>query len=173
VSDELDPEVLADLQLRSRSSYDSTRTRTADYDWTKPVDVAQWKCRTQACAERIGVTQEAVDRLADANRVLARMKQPSVTVDEVMLCPTCYADTASKAARIQQAVRDRSAQIIRQLKASAKTITVETSKTTYTLSPDAAYSKLTEWGHPDVEGLRNAIRERLEGKAGKRKAGDL
>lgn len=154
MSDEIDPEVLADLQLRASSQYDSTRTRGAGvYDWKKPNDVAQWPCKRAKCRKPVGVTQEAVDRFEDMNRILGNMMppEPRATIGEVVFCDECAAAMARTMIDLNVEKRSKLADVIRAMKESA--------------NPRAEHDlikKLNRLDHPDVTGLIESLAAKLE-----------
>lgn len=149
--EELDPEVLADLQLRESSQYDPKRTRTARYDWRQPDIVAHWPCRRPGCGQTIGVTQEAVDALRVANERMQQEGEREIPTDAVMICPPCkvvFEDVlAEKAARRRAEIRD----LVLRMKESPNP-----------RSEHETIKRLTKLGHPDVVGLIEHLAAKLE-----------
>jgi hypothetical protein len=81
----MDPEVLADLQLREQSVHDHTRSRR-EASWVPPVFVLDWKCRHPRCDARVPVTGDVVERLAKFNEHLATRGERPIPCDAVLLC---------------------------------------------------------------------------------------
>lgn len=82
-----DPEVVADLQLRSSSEYDRGRSRgNPSLTYQRPVFVATWPCRHPRCPERVPVTQDTVDQLETFNGYLTRREERHVGVEAVVVC---------------------------------------------------------------------------------------
>ena len=111
-----DPEVLADLRLRDRTSRERADRRTAPglnagqdldglspelaalYDGAPDPIVEHWPCRGR-CGRMVGVPKVALERLEDANRMLPRRERP-IGKHEVMWCPDCKrADDEARAAQ--------------------------------------------------------------------------
>lgn len=99
----LDPEVLADLRRREASERDPSRTRSDPSAWTEPAIVEHWPCR-KGCGAMVGVTREAVDTLATANRMLASRREQPIAKAKVMWCPECKARD-DELARMETAAR--------------------------------------------------------------------
>lgn len=108
-----DPEVRADLALRDRSARDRPGRRgivgldvgqdpdglSPDlarlYDSPPDPIVESWPCRG-GCGQNVGVTQVGLDRLAEANAMLARRGEKPIGRHEVMWCPNCRPGTAER-----------------------------------------------------------------------------
>lgn len=148
-----DPEVIADLQLRART----VRERGGNANiptYTPPVTVADWQCRG-GCGSTVGVTQDAIDRLEIFNRQLARKSEAPLDPNRIVFCDACKARGSSKAGESNRNKVDRLAGVIRQLKASK--------------GPEQERELMLQaeaLGHPDVPGLVQAIRNRLDAKSG-------
>lgn len=163
MSEEIDPEVLADLQLRKASEHDRTRTRTANYSWRPPEDVAHWKCRNPKCSAMVGVTQEAVDAAAVFDRELHRQRESPLDRERIAMCVECRQLFFKQRADKNRAQVDGLAGLIRELKGDPP-------------RPDrerTLIEQIRHMHHPDVDALVQAIRERREGGKSKRKAGSL
>lgn len=106
-----DPEVRSDLALRDRTARERPGRRGVVgldvgqdpdglspalarlYDGAPDPDVESWPCRG-GCGRMVGVPQVAIDRLAEANRMLARRGEKPIARHEVMWCPSCRPTTA-------------------------------------------------------------------------------
>lgn len=81
-----DPEIIADMQFRSRSELDRSRTgRAANPFDATPVE--QWPCRK--CGVLVGVTRAAIDAFTTCNAQLRRCGEDPIAKDRVMWCPAC------------------------------------------------------------------------------------
>ncbi len=161
MSDEMDPEVLADLELRSATERDKTRSRgNGVYSWQRPVIVARWPCRNVKCRAPVDVTQDAIDHLAMCNRWLAQRNEPPIATSEVVMCLACRELLVEWEARKNKRVGEDMAVAIRQLKASNNPET------------DADLLRtLKACKHPDLPGLLGTLRASLEAR--KRKPGRM
>lgn len=158
---EPDPEVIADLQLRAASERDSSRSRGAEYTWTKPVMVENWKCRSSSCENVVGVTDAAVEAKATWDRMLHRKMEASLVKSTIVFCDACKARGVAMAPDNNRGHVDALAEAIRKLKDSGDA-TRETE----------LIKKLEKLHHPDITGLIKAITERRvaeSGRVGKRK----
>lgn len=106
-----DPEVCSDLALRDRTARDRPGRRGVAglgagqdpdglspalarlYDSAPDPDVENWPCRG-GCGRSVGVTQAGVEKLAEANRLLARRGEKPIGKHEVMWCPACRPNAA-------------------------------------------------------------------------------
>lgn len=145
-----DPESLADLALRSETEHDTSRTRK-EPSWSRPKITDQWPCRT--CGEPVDVTAEAHDALNVFDRILAERGEQSLDTNAIMFCNACRdkhrASAADRRSRENAALKA----LIVKLKASRQ--------------PEQEHeliAQIRNWGHPDVEGLVQAIRDRLASK---------
>lgn len=144
----MDPEVIADLALRSANLRDRSRCKDADavYDWTDPPIVASWPCRGR-CGAQVGVTQHAVDTLAQANERLRARGEPEI--QHVTFCAACVTRFKAEAAERRARNEATMAAMIRELKAG--------------VSPEKErdiLAKLRSMHHPDVDGLARLLAER-------------
>lgn len=151
-----DPEVIADLQLRAATLRDRSRAREMPaFEAAKFVD--SWPCR--ACKQPVPVTDDGVDRYQVFNRQLARLGQERLDHTKIMFCDSCRNEYQRTAADRRRGQVDRMAVVIKKLKASTK--------------PEEEremIKQLEAWHHPDVSGLVQAIRNRLDGTKAKGKA---
>lgn len=169
MSDIEDPEILSDLALRASSERERGRTRGLGvYNWQKPVDVDEWKCRNPKCRVMVGVTQDAVDALADANRILTRRGEEPLSTAEVVVCDSCRVLLAAQLLKRQATNRERVADVVSQLKAGEKSIRVRRDDGVEMVNREAALQQLHVWGHPDVQGLRQWLYEQ-DGKVSSRR----
>jgi hypothetical protein len=168
MSDEIDPEVVADLKLRAYTERDRSRTGSANYDWSKPVIVTQWKCRTPPCKTFVDVTEDTIERWEIFNRELARRGEGPIASHTVLRCDQCEADTrAALAINLRKQV-DRMADVIRQIKAGEKIIRYKSQSGDHAVDEKTALEALKRWGHPDVPGFIAALAERRATNSSKR-----
>lgn len=165
MSHEIDPEVLADLQLRSYSQHDRTRTRGAGvYNWQPPAFVDSWPCRS-GCGAMIQVTEEALHALDVHNRELHHQREAPIDTAGIVFCDACMRRVNVTLPGKRRKQVDGLAEKIRELKADPP--------------PDGERERtlieqIRMLHHPDVEGLVLAIRLRRESKQGaKRSKGNL
>ncbi len=83
-----DPEVIADLKFRAYTERDRSRGG-ADYDWKQPETIGAWKCRVPACGVLVGVTQDAMERVAMFNRELHRRGEAPLDINAIVYCDRC------------------------------------------------------------------------------------
>lgn len=158
--EDLDPEALADIELRNRSMRDRSRGSELPV-YVPPVLVADWKCRGN-CGASVSVTQDALDRLAIFNAELTRKGDAPLDANRIVFCDACKARGMSMAPESNRNKTERLAGVIRKLKASRR----PEEERELMLQLDAL-------GHPDTAGLVAAIRARLDAKSirGKREHG--
>jgi len=175
----MDPEVLADLQLRASSQYDSSRARAPMRPFANPETVERWPCRRPGCSTMVDVTEDAVDRVVQFSAQLERegqsviagrhpRKRPNEYKPEdyrpldataIVFCGECTAVLKESGAAKRRTEVDRMAPLIVELRTDPGP------------NPHREYEivkQLREWKHPDVDGLVAAIRERRSSK-GKQK----
>jgi len=166
MSDEIDPEVIADLKLRAYSQFDSTRSRGEGvYDWKPPAAVTQWKCKTPPCKSFVDVDAETVERWEIFNKRLrangdSKGDARPIASHDVMLCDSCRAEHAKIQPQRLRKRTDRMADVIRQLKAGESVIRFETNEGRHSANRTETFAKLIEWGHPDVTGLQQSLAEK-------------
>lgn len=155
MSEALDPEVIADLQLRAASVYDRTRTGR-EATWSAPDIVTEWPCRMQNCRVPVEVTQEPIDQLAMFNRELERRGEDPIRTNEVMICDSHRKLLAWKRSDSAAKKRERMSDNIRRIKASMKP-----------RNEHDIIAELNRDGHPDVPALLEAIetRQKLAGSS--------
>lgn len=163
MSEEIDPEVLADLQLRKASEYDSTRTRGLGvYAWKPPADVAQWPCRRPGCGAMVGVTQDTVDYLAMTNRWIAegrlvdQLDKRPLASDAVVLCADCRVLLEKMREEKSAARRAETRDLVQRMKASPNP-----------RNEHELIKRLSQLHHPDVTGLIESLAAKLESGANK------
>jgi hypothetical protein len=167
VSEELDPEVVADLRLRAYSERDSSRARVSEHHLAtfRPDDpVAEWKCRNPNCARFMPVTQEAIDRLDDANRHWPKKAgQPPLKSYEVAMCDAC-----------SQWVKDNRSQRLRDKVTKLADLIRRLKDSTHPREATELLADIAKCHHPDIPGLLDAIEAKRASKGDKRgKAGGL
>ena len=152
----MDPEVLADLRLRERTAAERSAASPALYAWKPPVFVGAWKCRT--CEVLVPITTEDLERLAMWNRVLRSRKQEPIDHNRIVFCDACRDSLKAKAGDRRSEEARITGELVRELKAAT--------------NPDserATANRLRDLGHPDVDGLLGALRERAGYGPAKRK----
>lgn len=157
-----DPEVLADLRLRESSAYDRERARPVDISklWSPPVFVAEWRCRfpgpkspAPPCRVMIPVSSDDVERLQIHNDELSRRGEQPIETHEVMLCDAHRKLAAEYRAKRLPELHTKLRDAIQKLKQSnSPRIEKELIETLHKLH------------HPDVEGLLQALEEKLGSK---------
>lgn len=174
MSDEEDPEVIADLQLRAASEFDRTRTRGANYAWRKPPDAATWMCRNPQCRAPVGVPEEAVHALDVHSRRLASLDEKLIDVGEIVMCDACRAVFQSFVEKRQAQIRESMADLIRQFKNGETSFQVKRKDGVYQVNEREALEQLERWGHPDVKGFAQHFQAKREsGKAKKERRGAM
>lgn len=160
--EELDPEVLADLQLRARTLSERgdryLRPSPAQL-YRKPVDAAQWKCRFPRCEILIGVADDVVQYLENFNAELATRGERAIPTDAILVCPEHLKLALEHRAQKQRERSDRMRDNIRKLRAS---------ELDPNLMPDVL-ADLRRDHHPDVDGMVAAMLARLNGSSGGKK----
>lgn len=153
MSDEdLDPEVLADLQLRKASEYDSTRTRGKGiYDWTKPKLIGAWRCRNPQCNQHVGYTQEDHEYAEVFDGLLAKRGEEPLDRKRIALCLECRVLLQQQLANRNRRKVDELAEVIRRMKNSVNP-----------RNEHALIQQLTRLHHPDVPGLLESLAAKLE-----------
>lgn len=164
MSYELDPEVVADLRQRESTTYDSTRTRgNPAAEWKSPDIIAVWPCRIPGCKVKIPVTQEALDNKAVFDRQLSRKGEEPLDIGKIMVCPSCLdfgQNSPERNVRRWQKL-DRIAAAVNTIKNSQ-----------VPKNERESIEQLRRDGHPDVEGLVEAVASRLRNGGGKRERKD-
>lgn len=161
--EELDPEVLADLQLRESSTRDRTRT-AREPRWIRPVLVESWPCRAPRCGNSVEVTEEVVDGLKICNRELVRRGEREIPTDAIVLCDSCKLILEHYRLERRLERNKRIAENVRLLKGSANP-----------RMEHEAIRQLQTDHHPDIAGLLDVLERRLNAeRASKRsRKGDL
>ncbi len=160
MSDDEDPEVRADAQLRASSMFDRTRTGEPNYAWQPPAVIGAWKCRTPACKRFCDVTEDTFSAMAMWNRELARRGDAPLEINATLWCDSCRAEMRRTAPDRRRGQVDRMAKVIKQLKDGKTAIDVPGEKGNELVNVEAAYKLLEKWGHPDVAGLRQCLAEK-------------
>jgi hypothetical protein len=157
VSDELDPEVIADLQLRAATERDPTRSRNPP-NWSPPTVIGVVPCRAR-CGAVVGWTAEAEDAFETWNRILLAKREAPLDKTRIVFCVACRRGGRESTAADNRKHVDQTADVIRKLKASAK--------------PDQErdlLAKLEKLHHPDIPGLLEALRAKREKQTPGRRA---
>lgn len=160
MSDEIDPEVLADLQLRASSERDRTRSRNANYDWTPPPVIDRVPCRAR-CGNVADWTQEAQDAFETFNRILAQRDEGPLDKTRIVFCDECKAKGATIAGPRNRKHVDIVRDLVEQLKQTEKP-----------RSERILLKNLELQGHPDIPGLLDAI-DQKRAKGGKPQTKDV
>lgn len=151
-----DPEVVADLKLRSYTEHDRSRSKEPP-TYVRPKFVGAWKCRTPACGALVDIIEETMERWAIFNRQLRAKGEPPIDTSQVVFCAACMELYRASSSDKRRKEVDRMADVIRQLKDRSSIISVEYNGQRHTLEVPEAYKRLEKWGHPDVPGLKQAI----------------
>lgn len=144
MSDDIDPEVRADLQLRARTERERTSVTPV---WTPPKIHSKVPCRGR-CGSTCEWTEDAEERFQIFNRELERRNEAPLDKTKIVFCLACAAVGADAAAKRNRKMVDAVGDIIRELKAGT----------------DAAHEldllhKLEKAGHPNIEGLKQWLVE--------------
>lgn len=147
---EPDTEVLADLQLRNESMHDRSRTRGRNvYSWTQPEFVGVWGCRRPGCARLVSITQDGIDYSEQCDEWLVARGQEKLGRSKISYCDACLAEYKRTAPDRRRKQIEEMAVKIRELKESR--------------DPHGerdCIDALARMGHPDIEGLVQALSER-------------
>lgn len=155
-----EPEIVSDLELRSATERDPTRTSDANYERAvkelldDPV-ITKWPCRGRGCHELVDAPRSAVESLDVFNRQLERRRQAPIQTSEVLFCPGCKARLQQEADVARRAKDERLAPVVKLLSQSAQ--------------PEREHAlirQLREWKHPDVDGLVQALVARRKKSGG-------
>jgi hypothetical protein len=161
MSDEPDPEVIDDLKLRAASMFDRSRN-AREARWVPPVFVDKWPCKTPACKKPVEITEETMDRYVMFNRMLAARSEEKLDFTQIVSCDSCRAELTRTAPDRRRKQVDRMRPVIQQVKASK--------------NPEAeiaAIRQLESWKHPDIAGLVQATRDKLNTPGKKAKKGEV
>ncbi len=154
MSEELDPEVIADLRLRAQTERERGNRAAAAPVWTPPVIVDSWPCRHPQCSVRVDVTQDVVDQLAVFNGYLRRRNERPIPTDAVVVCDTHR--LALTAYRTEQLDKKRTAmtEAVQKLKASPNA-----------RAEHELLAELKRMHHPDIDGLLQSLEAKGAGDA--------
>ncbi len=147
MSDEEDPEVIADRFLRASTERDTTRT-AKEPKWIPPVIVDKVPCRAR-CGAVCEWTEEAEYAFQAWNRQLASKMDAPLDKTKIVFCEACVSRGMAMVAKANRDAVDRLAVLIRQLKAAD--------------DPDKdreLIEKIRKLNHPDVEGLLQCLRDK-------------
>lgn len=157
MSDEIDPEVLADLRLRARTERERPAVPPSALKWSPSPTIAKVPCRAR-CGNVTDWTEDAEDRFRIFNRELERRNEAPLDKTRIVFCLKCQEIGAKMAAERNRKHIDALAEVIKRIKASS--------------NPEEEredIEKLKKLNHPDVQGLLQAIRARLDAKGASRK----
>jgi hypothetical protein len=156
VSDEDDPEVLADYRARM---YPTRSASTVDHATWKPAPaIGEWPCRVKNCRVPVEITQDAVDHLAMFNRILVGRGEEPIDKSEVMICPAHVHLLKARGAQRRAEQRERCAVAVRAMKQSRNP-----------RNETALIAELNKCDHPDVQGLIDSIEARLQSGGGSKR----
>ncbi|NUO49774.1 MAG: hypothetical protein HOV80_13040 [Polyangiaceae bacterium] len=152
MSFEEDPEVIADLRFRESSMFD--RTRTGEARWSAPTIVERVPCRAR-CGAVVEWTDEAEERFQIFNRHLIGKREAPLDKTKICFCDGCRAKGRKAAAESNRDRVDYMRPLILELRGDP--------------APNGQrereiIEKLKKAGHPDIEGLCQAIKARRESK---------
>ena len=153
MSFEEDPEVIADLQLRASSVYDSSRSSQPP-TWAPPTIVDRVPCRAR-CGAVVEWTDEAEERFGIFNRHLKQKLEAPLDKTKIAFCNACRAKGQALAAERNRQAVEFMAPLIRELKGEPAPNAIRERE---------IIEKLKKAGHPDIEGLCGAIKARRESK---------
>ncbi len=165
MSDEDDPEVLADLELREHTARTRPRVSDAQFaaklrDAAVPRIIDKVPCRAR-CGRMADWTEEAQDAYDTFNRKLLSMRDAELDKSRIVFCDECRKRGVAMRAEDNRKHVDLVAAKIRALKA--------------TTNPDEErqlIKELHQLHHPDMNGLVEAIRQAREKQSsGKRVRG--
>lgn len=148
--DDIDPEDLADRQLRAASERDTKRTREPARIGATDV-AAKWLCRRCRSA-MVDVSSDVVHGLEVSNRQLRTRGEPEIQTHQVVFCEAC-----TPIAR-----RERAERIARESAESAKLIRELNSLIDNDLREASIAARLRELGHNVPALLREAKTRRDE-----------
>lgn len=159
MSDEMDPEVLADLRLRAATERDPSRSREMP-SWSPPKVHSQVPCRGR-CGAVVDWNEDAEERFQIFNRELERRNEAPLDRTKIVFCNACRAEGAKAAADRNRKLNDAVGAAIRELKMGCQSH-----------REHELLDKLEKAGHPDIAGLRQWLKDQAaKGKRGNK--GDL
>lgn len=146
--EEVDPEVIADLQLRAASEHDPTRERPTALRFEPCPTVRMLPCRNKSCLKPCELTSTGQEQLVMFNRMLLRRGEQPINEHDLLVCGDCRSLLEK---RIADRARERTtemAETVRKLKDSK--------------NPDAEHDlwRYVDKYHPDPRGLRGWLRSR-------------
>lgn len=154
--EELDPEVVADLQLRAATEHDSTRSRPTTLRFEPSVTVRLLPCRNGKCRKPCELTEDGQARIAQFNRILlARSDQP-LNEHELLVCDECRALLESHKADRNREHRELMRKHVAALKNAADPFAKKGGTGEYVLADEWTY---VEKRHPDPRGLAAWLRD--------------
>ncbi len=159
MTEALDPEVVADLQLRASTERDTSRSGAAAYDWKRPDVIGQWKCRAQ-CGRFCDVTQDTMEAMAMWNRELKRRLEAPLDINAILWCEPCSVEMRRLSSERRRAKVERMASVIKQIKDDAPNIRYRDKHGDHSVTRAQAFEVLKEMGHPDVAGFQQALSEK-------------
>jgi hypothetical protein len=159
---EVDPEVVADIELRDRSERDPNRARdlrsAAGGELGDRKTVGHWLCRVATCRRPVEVTADTVYVLEVMNAHLAGRGEAPIQTLDVVFCE----EHRQKLGEARQAVSI-------QVRAKVRDYILEL-RSEDPPSPDRErdlISKIEALGHPDTKGLLQSIGDRRRKDEGK------
>lgn len=182
MSDDIDPEVLADLQLRASSQHDRSRARPSQAilgTWApneKPAGM--WRCKGRGKGKEpcptnavVPVTADTIERMMAFNEMLRARDEPLLETDDIVRCERCQREiNATRAVRLRER-EDNIGSLIRQLKQSNEPRKEQAPHAMIPKDkgkPPMLVTKLLEiFEHPDVEALMRSIEDQAKAPGGK------
>lgn len=158
--EELDPEVVADLQLRAATERDRSRSREMP-QWSPSVVLTHVPCRKR-CGSLVEWNDAAEERFVAFNRMLEARGEAPLDKTKILFCDKCRVLRRQAVADHNRKQVDLTGEVIRDLRRAS--------------NPDGErdlIAKLRELGHPDIDGLLETLRTRNKTQSGKRTKGDL
>jgi hypothetical protein len=145
MTDDDDPEVRADLELRAETLRERGRVARVP-SWSAPVICARWPCRS--CGVLVDVTGDAVEAYLRFNEMLKRRNEQTLDTARIVFCDSCRVAWRKRAGERARAAVEKMRELIQRLKRSSK--------------PEqerALILQLEQLGHGDTESLVAAIRD--------------
>jgi hypothetical protein len=158
MSDEEDPEVEADIRLRESSRFDRSRNQGDAPTYVPPKIVDRVPCRNR-CGSVVSWTEEAENTFQTFNRHLAGRAEAQLDKTKIAFCNTCRTAGVGLAAERNRKQVDYIAARVRELKGGCNSDRY-----------GELLKELTKAGHPDVDGLRQALTDKANAKSSKRVA---
>lgn len=153
----MDPEILADLQLRASSEH--ARPAAPMPSWSAPTVVDRWKCRHPRCSRMVDVTPDAVEYRAMFNAMLLARREAPIPQDAIVVCDEHRVELADYKAEYLRKQNERLKANIQRLKACR--------------DPEGEtelIAAIRADHHPDVGGLVQSLADKARNGTGRKRA---